>query len=397
MTSLQKAPTTQQPGAVVVGGDFHGLGIVRQLGRRSVPVCVIDDEVSISRFSRYATHAVRVRSLRGEHRSIDELLRVGRDLGLRGWVLFPTRDETVASIASQHERVAEFYRPATARWHSVQWTRDKRNTYQKAVELGIPAPKTWYPRDAADLANIEGPFPLTIKPATHERFMRVTKAKAWPARSREELVERYERAAALVGPEQVIIQEFVPGDGRHQYSYCAFRRNGESVGVMVARRRRQHPPDFGRASTYVETCDVPVLEELSARFLDAIEYEGLVEVEYKFDARTREFKLLDVNARTWGYHSLGEAAGVDFAYMQYAHSTGQPVTPARARPGVRWVRLATDIPTGVVEIGGRRLSAINYLRSLVRADTEAVFARDDPLPALAELALIPYLAAKRGY
>jgi predicted ATP-grasp superfamily ATP-dependent carboligase len=227
--------------------------------------------------------------------------------------------------------------------------------------------------------------------------MRVTKAKAWPAGSREELYERYARAAALVGPEQVIVQEFVPGDGKHQFSYCAFRTGGRSLGVMVARRRRQHPPDFGRASTYVETMEIPLIEELSERFLDAIDYEGLVEVEFKYDARTSEFKLLDVNARTWGYHSLGSAAGVDFAYMQYAHSIGEEVVPARARWGVRWVRLATDIPTGFVEIGGRRLSALNYARSVFHADAEAVFARDDPLPALAELALIPYLAAKRGY
>ena len=397
MTSLQKAPTTQQPGAVVVGGDFHGLGIVRQLGRRSVPVCVIDDEVSISRFSRYATHAVRVRSLRGEHRSIDELLRVGRDLGLRGWVLFPTRDETVASIASQHERVAEFYRPATARWHSVQWTRDKRNTYQKAVELGIPAPKTWYPRDAADLANIEGPFPLTIKPATHERFMRVTKAKAWPARSREELVERYERAAALVGPEQVIIQEFVPGDGRHQYSYCAFRRNGESVGVMVARRRRQHPRlrprqhlrrDVRRPGPRGAVGPFPRCDRVRGPG------GGRVQVRHenaRVQAARRERPDVGLPL-PWG--SGGRRFRLH-AVRPFDRSAGHP--GARARPGVRWVRLATDIPTGVVEIGGRRLSAINYLRSLVRADTEAVFARDDPLPALAELALIPYLAAKRGY
>ncbi len=45
-------------GAVVVGGDYQGLGIVRSLGRRGVPVCVIDDERSIGRFSRFATHAV---------------------------------------------------------------------------------------------------------------------------------------------------------------------------------------------------------------------------------------------------------------------------------------------------------------------------------------------------
>ena len=62
-TSLQASTSvagfSHQPvGAVVVGGDYQGLGIVRSLGRHKVPVCIIDDEYSISRFSKYATHVV---------------------------------------------------------------------------------------------------------------------------------------------------------------------------------------------------------------------------------------------------------------------------------------------------------------------------------------------------
>ena len=49
-------------GGVVIGGDYQGLGIVRSLGRRGIPVCIIDDEHSISRYSRYATHFVRVKN-----------------------------------------------------------------------------------------------------------------------------------------------------------------------------------------------------------------------------------------------------------------------------------------------------------------------------------------------
>jgi predicted ATP-grasp superfamily ATP-dependent carboligase len=42
----------QQIGAVVVGGDHPGLAIARSLGRRGVPVVVIDDQFSISKFSK---------------------------------------------------------------------------------------------------------------------------------------------------------------------------------------------------------------------------------------------------------------------------------------------------------------------------------------------------------
>ncbi|HYL42422.1 MAG TPA: hypothetical protein VEU97_03465, partial [Ktedonobacteraceae bacterium] len=78
---------TKRVGAVVIGGDFQGLGIVRSLGRRGVPVCVIDDERSIARYSRYTTHTERVANLHDERRTVDIILDVGRRRGLEGWVL----------------------------------------------------------------------------------------------------------------------------------------------------------------------------------------------------------------------------------------------------------------------------------------------------------------------
>ena len=71
-------------GAVVVGGDYQGLGIVRSLGRRGVPVCVVDDEMSISRFSKYCTHFVRLANLRDEREAVNSVIDVAKRLGLVG-------------------------------------------------------------------------------------------------------------------------------------------------------------------------------------------------------------------------------------------------------------------------------------------------------------------------
>src|SRR5579864_3675937 len=87
------------PGAVVIGGDYQGLGIVRSLGRRGIPVCVIDDELSISRFSRYATSGFHVPDLRNADGTVETLMDLGQRLHLAGWVLFPTRDELVAALS----------------------------------------------------------------------------------------------------------------------------------------------------------------------------------------------------------------------------------------------------------------------------------------------------------
>jgi D-aspartate ligase len=166
---------------------------------------------------------------------------------------------------------------------------------------------------------------------------------------------------------------------------------------MVVRRRRQHPPEFGRASTFVQTIELPILEAQSLRFLRAIDYYGLVELEYKLDPRDGQYKLLDVNGRTWGYHTLGAGAGVDFPHLLFADQIGETIEPRRGRPGVNWIRLATDVPTAVVELLAGRLDWKEYIRSLGSIDEEAVFKREDLLPGLMELALIPYLSVKRGF
>ena len=388
---------TGDVGALVVGGDYVGLGIVRSLGRNGVPVCIVDDERSIARFSRFATYGERVPDLRDEQRAVETVLEVGSRLGLDGWVLYPTREETVAAFSRNRAMLAQHFRVPTPGWDTVRWAWDKRNTYRLADELAIPTPRTWYPQRLEDLGGIDADPPFAIKPGIKEHFFYATKAKAWRADTRSELAERFERAVAVTGPGEIMVQELIPGGGEQQFSYCAFFKDGAGVASMVARRRRQHPPEFGRASTFVETTDVPLLETLSERFLQAIGYYGLVEIEYKLDPRDGRYKLLDVNARAWGYHSLGQRAGVDFPFLLFADQLGEQIAPCRARVGVRWVRLVTDLPTAAYQLAHGQLDWRRYLRSLVGFDVEAVFSLEDPFPAVAEIALIPYLSRKRGF
>jgi D-aspartate ligase len=161
-------PRSAQAGAIVLGGDYQGLGIVRSLGRRGSETCVIDDERSISRFSRYATVAVRVDTLRDERRAIDNILDVGVRFGLDGWVLYPTREETVVALSRHRAMLAERFRVATPPLDVVRWAWDKRKTYAKAASLGIPTPRTWQPAEVADLDAIDGTPPWARKPALKE-------------------------------------------------------------------------------------------------------------------------------------------------------------------------------------------------------------------------------------
>lgn len=398
MNPQQNPQQNPQPiGAIVIGGEHPGLGIARSLGRRGIPVYVIDDQHSISQFSKYVTRVVRVKDLRDERNTVENVLEVGQSHGLKGWVLFPTRDETVVAFSRYRDRLAEFFRVTTPCWDTVKWAWDKKNTYDLAAELGIPVPHTYNPRTEAELADLYARLPLAIKPAIKENFFYATGAKAWRAETPDQLNDLFRKAALQIKPEEILVQEIIPGDGQQQYSYCAFFRDGEAQSTLLAKRIRQHPREFGRAATYVETIDFPQIEELSERFLKAINYYGLVEVEFKRDPRDGQFKLLDVNARTWGFHSLGGPAGVDFPYLLYADQVGKPVERSRARAGVGWLRAVTDLPTVASDLWDGVFDMRSYWTSLKRTRIESVFCVRDPLPSVAEVLMLPYLVTKKYF
>ena len=386
-----------QAGALVIGGEHPGLGVVRSLGRRGIPVYVLDDQRCVSSFSRYVTRVIRVKNLRDEQETIDAVMEVGERYNLRNWVLFPTRDETVAAFSRHRERLASFFRVTTPCWETIHWAWDKKSTHVLAKRLGIPAPETWTPRNLEELAPLYSRLPLAIKPAVKENFFYATGMKAWRANTPEELNALFEQAHGVIKADEVMVQEIIPGNGQHQVSYCAFFRDGEAHSTLIARRKRQHPHEFGRAATYVESADVPAIAELSDRFLKEIDYYGLVEVEFKQDPRDGQYKILDVNARTWGFHTLGVSAGVDFPYLLYADQVGSPITPCQGRTGVGWLRLVTDVPTVLAGFLTGRLGLGGYLQSLRNTRVESVFSLDDPLPALAEIVLLPYLIVKKYF
>lgn len=396
-TAAVSHPGDGRVGAVIVGGDFHGLGIARSLGRRGIPICIVDDELSIGRFSRYTTMAVRAPSLRGEKETVDFLIDTARRRNLKGWVLYPTRDEHVAAFSRNRKLLTEWFRVPTPDWDVAKWAWNKWNTYTHAEKLGIPIPKTWCPRSVEELEAIHPEFPVGVKPAVKEDFFYATKAKAWRANNREELRDLFQRASLHAAGNEILIQEYIPGGGSQQYSSCMFFKDGQPVAKLAAKRWRQHPPEFGRAATFVETIEAPEIEEPTARFLASINYYGLAEVEYKLDPRDQKYKLLDVNVRTWGFHSLCPAAGVDFPYLLFQDQMGEPVEVRRGRPGVGWIRMVTDLPTSFAGLASGRLTAGTYLRSLKDFSVESVFSGDDLLPTFAEIALLPYLAIKRGF
>jgi D-aspartate ligase len=394
--SNSSEPRVSCQGALVTGADYRGLGIVRSLGRRGIPVWVLKHGGQVlGAASRYACRGLSCPPLEDDRQSLDFLVDLAVREKITGWSLFPTTDESVTLIARHHQQLAEHYRLTTPPWDLVRWACDKRLLYQLAADLGLAYPWTFCPRDREELAALECSFPLILKPAMRMGFNRLSRDKAWRVEDRASLLARYDEACRLLPPEILMVQEVLPGWGEAQFSYAALCQNGSALASIVARRKRQFPMDFGRFSTYVETVEEPEVVQAAVRLLAAMRFTGLIEVEFKQDPRDGKFKVLDLNPRAWGWHTLCGRAGVDFPYLAWLLARGETVPEAHGRTGVRWVRMGADLAMAIQEIWRGRLSLAGYLRSLGGSLECAMFAWDDPMPGLIGLPVLTAMLAKR--
>ena len=384
------------PGAIIVGGHFHGLGAARNLAKHGISVYVVDNGICVAQFSRHVRRFFRCPPTSDEAEFVYFLLQLAMKANLSGCVLFPSDDECVRIFAQHRERLSEHYLVTTPPWDVVQFVYDKRLTHRLATEQGVPVPETYNPGRVDDVVSLNLDFPVVLKPAISTHLSSITNKKAYRANDMQELLDLYEMMAGIIDPSEILIQELIPGRAEKLFSFVGFFKDGVTVAGMSARRPRQHPMEFGRASTFVETVNVPELETLARQFLQAIAYSGLAEVEFMYDEKDGRFELLEINPRIWGWHTIAIRAGLDLPYLAYADAVGKEFTVGPVREGVKWVRLVTDVLTAVQEILAGNLTVRQYLTSM-SGDTEfAVLSLSDPLTFIADLLLVPYYVKHRG-
>ncbi len=370
--------------ALVLGTNYRALGVVRSLGRHGVASWVVkQDSHALASRSRHAERTLPWP--KGDDAGKVEYLKlVASSNSIRQFLLIPTDDECTTLVSKWHDHLEADFVLTTPAWESLQWACDKRMMYQLGEQLGIDQPRTSFPGLGQGLNSGEFRFPVILKPAIRSVLNPLALDKAWRIDDRSMLIKRYAEACGFMSPDLLMVQELIPGEGESQYSYAALCMEGRPLASLVAVRVRQFPMDFGRFSTFVETVDEPAVEEAATKVIQAIGFTGLVEVEFKRDPRDGRYKLLDINPRVWGWHSMCAAAGVDFPYLLLQMMEGQPLPSLRARTGVRWARMGFDFTVAMSEICKGNLSIFEYVKRLRPPLETSIFALDDPLPALCE-------------
>ncbi len=381
-------PTDQHP-AVVLGLGINGLGIVRTLGRRNIPVIgVYADDKEVGARSRYCT-PLRLADVRTQQAQfLSQLLELGRTAPARP-VLFPTNDSYLAFIAEHYatlQQVFLFRMPGAALLTRLI---SKRYTEELLRQVGVDRPRTFVfdSRDALARQIDALPYPCVIKPDFSPDAELLTGGKVWIAENRQSL-ERYlgQRPDLMA---RIVVQEVVPGrDGDHVFCCVYMNERHDVIAAFTGRKNRQYPPDFGVASS-CRSETMPDLLERTASLLRRLGHVGLAEVEYKRDLRDGGYKLLEINARSWSQNLLGPACGVDLihaAYLDATSSAPPSVSAGRQKDDVIWLHVLHEFYSFFRLWRHKRLNLIPWLRSLGGDKTVyACWSPHDIRPFLSEL------------
>jgi protein-tyrosine-phosphatase/predicted ATP-grasp superfamily ATP-dependent carboligase len=385
---------SEHPEKVLVlgAGVSAFLAVIRSLGRRGIDVHVAWCQPDCPALrSRYVARYHRLPLCAEDDNWADAMAALLEQE--RFALVLPTNEQSARALHSRRRRFEPHTRLQLPEERIFETVFDKSRCGKLAEELQLRVPKTRVVSqpDELEALSLEWKYPLVLKPiSSYDAALPTERRNVVKAYDREEL-ERCGRRLLQTGA--VVVQENFIGRGVGVELLVDHGR------VLLAfQHERVHQPLRGGASTYRKS--VPLDDELleaSQKLVAALDYSGVIMIEFLVDPPSRDWRFVEVNARFWGSLPLAVAAGADFPYALFRHLLhGQRDFPRAYRQGLycrnllsdglwfwdnlradrRDPTLATVSPLAVL------LEARHFLAGQERFDALAL---DDPLPAAAEV------------
>jgi len=171
-----------------------------------------------------------------------------------------------------------------------------------AESIGINYPKTLSLKGRVDISIIKTfikdvGFPLVVKGLGDD-------SKPKFVSSLSDLLKEVD----LRVNEGVLLQEFIVGDG---VGYFALSCEGQPMAEYIHRRILEINP-LGGASVKASSNFDPEPLLLGRKLIREVKWTGVIMIEFKKDAESGAYYLIEINPKFWGSLELAYRAGVDF-------------------------------------------------------------------------------------
>tara|TARA_B100001287_G_C22477399_1_gene432631 strand:- start:70 stop:741 length:672 start_codon:yes stop_codon:yes gene_type:complete len=209
------------------------------------------------------------------------------------------------------------------------------------------------------------------------------KKKVLVSKDKNELLKKIEMIKNHMTLDRVFTQEIIRNNGSNKTtSFTSFSVNGEIKTHWMGEKIREHPIQFGTA-TYVRSVYEKELLGYSCRLIQELNYTGICEIEYLKDPLDEQYKLIEINPRTWLWVGLAAADGINYAKIAYDFVHGKPIDyPKTYNVESYWYNPFTDWVYSLKAIVTNKLSIKAFIRSICKKKENALFKAGDIKPGL---------------
>jgi D-aspartate ligase len=368
--------------AVILSHGGGGLGTVRSLARRNVPVTVIayecDDPVL---HSRCPALKIAVPGTTDDAKEA-ELLSILEELPEDRAVLMSTSDRLVTLMSDHRAELLQKYRFMLPPKELLDALNDKSKEVRLLDSLGFATPKTAAELPATpEILEQQLRFPIIFKPHSYAAQGLFPK-KNEIVRDREELREFYSRWIDAL--HVLIAQEVITGPDTLSW-VCSgtFNHENELLDCGIKQKLRSLPAHFG-GSTYAVSRGNEEILRIARDIGKKLNYVGHAGLEFRWDQRDSRFCFIELNPRLPANVGFDEDCGLPTVWNSYRVSLGE--NPAASgieqREGVYFIDLTGDFRS----LAADRVSVPRMLASslslLTKRTSGLFFAWDDPLPGV---------------
>lgn len=198
---------------------------------------------------------------------------------------------------------------------------DKEKFYRLCDEKGIEFPKTYIcsKRDYEKL-NVLFDAPYIMKPANQVEYYRHKfegQKKVFKLETKEELCEVVKKTYEAGYEDNLIIQEFIPGDDTYMRVLTSYSDKKGKVKMMCLGHvlLEEHTPyGIGNHAVIITEYEEELMNKFKA-FLEEIGYVGFSNFDIKYDTRDKKYKVFEINTRQGRSNFYVTGAGHNIARL----------------------------------------------------------------------------------
>lgn len=179
----------------------------------------------------------------------------------------------------------------------------KKNFYRLCDEHGLDTPETYfYSCREQGIFDKDVRFPMIVKPSNGVEYYKNKfpgQQKVYRVESLQELQQVLDQVNASGYQEDMIIQDFIPGDDTFMWDSVFYvnSKGKAELGTLAQVVLQEHTVTaIGNYTALITRYDEELLKKLQY-FLEAVGYQGFANFDLKYDARDGKYKVFEVNIR----------------------------------------------------------------------------------------------------